>query len=164
MPSDPGDGDAAVQPRTAAAAERAFGAALLLLAAAVAWLARGYTVAFIADPVGPRAVPLLAAALIAAGATRVVLRPAAAVAWPPRSVLRRLGAVVLALALYPLLLPQLGFVAATGALMWALAIPFGGRGLRAAAVAFAVAGGMYALFVYALGVPLPVGRLFLRAP
>ena len=144
-------------------AERWVGVVLLLLAVAAAWLARGYRVSFIADPVGPRAFPLLGAALIAIGATRMVARPVAHAVWPTGGMFVRLAAAATALALYPLLLPLLGFITATGALMWALALLFGGRGVGAAVTAVLIAAGMYALFVYALGVPLPIGRLFLKA-
>lgn len=148
---------------SSAAAERWIGAVLLLCAVAAAWLARGYRVSFIADPVGPRAFPLLGAALVAIGAARMLVRPAARAVWPAGGLLVRLAAAAAVLALYPLMLPLLGFIAATGALMWALALLFGGRGARAVFTAFLIAAAMYALFVYALGVPLPIGRLFLKA-
>jgi putative tricarboxylic transport membrane protein len=146
-----------------AAPERWIGVVLLLLAIAAAWLARGYRVSFIADPVGPRAFPLLGAALIAIGAARMLVRPAVRAVWPTGGLLARLAAAAAVLALYPLVLPLLGFITATGALMWALALLFGGRGIRALVIAVLIAAAMYALFVYALGVPLPIGRLFLKA-
>jgi putative tricarboxylic transport membrane protein len=143
--------------------DRWLGALLLLLAATAAWQARGYRVAFIADPVGPRAFPLVAAALVALGGGWIALRPATGAGGPARAPIARLGAAAAALALYPVALPVLGFITATGALMWLLALLFGGRGVRAALAGLLIAAAMYALFVYALGVPLPIGRLFLRA-
>jgi putative tricarboxylic transport membrane protein len=142
-------------------ADRRAGVVLLVLALAVAWTARDYRVAFIADPVGPRAFPLVAALLVAMGAVPLVLRPLPAAAWPRGAVRVRIATAAGALALYPLLLPWLGFIATTGSLMWVLALLFGGRGGRAALAAFGMALGMYVLFVYALGVPLPIGALFL---
>jgi putative tricarboxylic transport membrane protein len=147
----------------ARALDRPVGVALLVIAAITAMAAWGYRVNFIADPVGPRAFPLLGAALIAIGAGRIVWRPATHAALPARATLARIAAAAGALAVYPLVLPTFGFIAATGALLAALAALFGARGSHGAVTGFAMAVAFYVLFTYALGVPLPIGRIFLRA-
>lgn len=141
--------------------DRVAGGLLLLLAGAVALAARGFVVGFPADPVGPRAFPLLAAAILALGGLRLVFRPAPDPDWPPRGDARRLALAAGTLAVYPVLLPFLGFVATTGLVVTALSLLFGGPPVRSVGAAFLFAGGLYLLFVYALGVPLPVGNLFL---
>ncbi|TVP44077.1 MAG: tripartite tricarboxylate transporter TctB family protein [Gemmatimonadales bacterium] len=141
---------------------RVAGAGLLVLAAVAAWLARGYTVNFIADPVGPRAFPWVAAGLIAVGATFMLLRPEER-AGPslPSGRLRPFLLALVALGLYPVLLPLLGFITTTAGVMWVLARLFGGRAVPSAAASLGLAAAMYLLFVYLLSVPLPLGRLFL---
>ncbi len=152
-------------------AERWAGALLLtvtLLAGIAAW---GFRVNFIADPVGPRAFPLVALALMAVGAGWMVWRPEGrgmAEAEPeagepslPRTPILRVLPALLAMALVPVLLPTLGFVVSVGGVMWVLALLMGGRMGPAALAALALAGGLFLLFVYGLGVPLPVGELFL---
>jgi putative tricarboxylic transport membrane protein len=140
--------------------DRIAGAILLLLAAGVAWEARTFVVGFPADPVGPRALPLFAASILALGGVRFLLRPDPGPSWPDRSDQGRLAAAVGLLAAYPVLLPTLGFVATTGGAVTALSLLFGGPRLRSVGAAFLFAGGLYLLFVQLLGVPLPLGSLF----
>jgi putative tricarboxylic transport membrane protein len=148
-------------PVRAPASDRLAGGGILLLAALVAWESRRFVVGFPADPVGPRALPLFAAALLAASATGLLLRPAPDPRWPEPHLAGRLGAAVLLLLVYPLLLPLVGFTALTGAVVGLLSLLFGGPPLRSFAAAFAFAGGLYLLFVHLLAVPLPIGELFL---
>lgn len=153
-------------------AERLAGGALAALGLAAAWMALGFRVTFPADPVGPRALPLFAAGLMALGGAFLLFRPRSAApdaradvpTAGPRPDLHpglRLGAAVAVFAAYPAVLPLAGFVAATGGAMGVLAVLVRGPPLRAFAAAFALAGALWLLFALALGVPLPVGRLFL---
>lgn len=146
-------------------AERWVGVLLLLFALLGAGVAWGFRVNFIADPVGPRAFPLAALALIAAGALRMVARPVEERADADESTPDlRIGAALLTMAVVPLLLPTLGFVVAVGAAMWVLAVLMGGRVGPSALAAFGLAGGLFLLFVHGLGVPLPVGSLLALLP
>lgn len=140
---------------------RVAGALFLLLALATAWLARAFRVTFPADPVGPRALPLFAASLLALGGVALLSRPGPRSPPSPGDVRLRLALAVAVLAAYPIALPAVGFVATTGAAMSALALLFGGPPMRGIASSFVLAGGLYLLFAYGLGVPLPIGRLFL---
>lgn len=180
--------------------DRRVAAGILTAAALAAWISRDFRVSFLVDPVGPRGLPLVAAGLLLAGASWMVLRPGArtgpegrdaaggsdAIAplesdarrdagedagqdagqdvhhsAPPKAGRGPLGAALATLFLYPALLPVLGFPLATGFALWALARPLGARGWWGAVVSFGLAGGLYLVFVYLLGVRLPVGRLFL---
>jgi putative tricarboxylic transport membrane protein len=141
--------------------DRATGAILLVLAGAVALATRAFVVGFPADPVGPRAFPLLAAGILMLGGLRLLLKPDPDPQWPSPGEAGRLALAAGALLVYPLLLPFLGFVTTTGAVVTSLSLLFGGPPLRSAGAAFLFAGGLYLLFVHALGVPLPMGALFL---
>lgn len=145
----------------ALASDRAIGAALIVVALFHAGLASRYVVTFVADPLGPRAAPFLLAALLAVLGGWILLRPAPdardAIEHPPSP---RSARAVAALLGYALLLPWLGFVLSTALLSGALARLAAGPALRAAALGTAFAGALYYLFVFALDVPLPVGRLF----
>lgn len=141
--------------------DRAAGTILLILAGAVALATRAFVVGFPADPVGPRAFPLLAAGILALGGLRLLLKPDPDPDWPTPREAGRLALAAAALLAYPLILPVLGFVATTGVVITALSLLFGGPPLRSAGAAFLFAGSLYLLFVHALGVPLPVGALFL---
>jgi putative tricarboxylic transport membrane protein len=141
--------------------DRLAGTALLLLAGAVALASRGFVVGFPADPVGPRALPLFAAALLAGAALPFLLRPGPEPRWPEAHLALRLAAATALLLAHPLLLATTGFIVTTGGVITALSLLFGGPPLRSAMAAFAFAGGLYLLFVHALGLPLPIGSLFL---
>ena len=141
--------------------DRIAGAVLILLGAVVAWVSRGFVVGFPADPVGPRAFPILAAAILALGGAWLLLRPGRDPEWPDRTDGLRLVGAAGVLLIYPLVLPFLGFVLTTGGVVTGLSLLFGGPPLKSAGAAFLFAGGLYLLFVHLLGVPLPVGSLFL---
>lgn len=143
------------------ASDRAGGIALVAVAVAVALEARTFTVGFLADPLGPKAVPLLTAALIGVGGLWLALRPRHRATWPAREVVGRIGLVVGSFLLYAALIPILGFLVATTLEMSALSRLFGSRWGAGIASALAFTLVLYALFVYALGLPLPIGSLFL---
>lgn len=147
-------------PRT----DRIAGGALLLFSLWVAWESRSFVVGFPADPVGPRALPLFSAGILAMGGLVLFARPEADPRWPEtHTFVRLLGAVGLLL-LFPVVLPALGFIATTTGVMAGLSLLFGGPLLRSAGGALLFSGALYLLFVYALGIPLPIGRLFLAGP
>jgi putative tricarboxylic transport membrane protein len=139
--------------------ERGIAAGLLGFALGYALLASGYTVSFVADPLGPRAAPFLLATLLVLLSLWILAYPpqseAASAAPHPRSM-----AAVVGLALYAALMPWLGFVLATALLTAALARLAQGPPVRAAALGTAFAAVLYYLFVFALDVPLPIGRIF----
>jgi putative tricarboxylic transport membrane protein len=141
--------------------DRVAGALLVVAALVVAWVSRGFVVGFPADPVGPRALPLFAAGILAAAAGALLVRPGPDPRWPEAHVALRMGLATLVLFAYPALLPLTGFILTTGAAITLLSLLFRGPVLRSAGAAFLFAGGLYLLFVYPLGIPLPIGRLFL---
>ena len=62
--------------------DRIAGLVGLLTAVAIALEARGFTVDFLTDPLGPKALPLFGAAMLAGGALLVLLRPEPSPSWP----------------------------------------------------------------------------------
>lgn len=143
------------------ARDRIIGALLIAFALAYAALASGYVVTFVADPLGPRAAPFLLAALLVVLGAWILLRPSPAgddaVAHPPS---RNTVPAIAAFLMFAALLPWAGFVLATALLCAALAKLAAGPPLRGFVVGAAFAGTLYYVFVFALDVPLPVGRLF----
>lgn len=145
---------------TARAGDRVAGAALVALALGAAFEARTFTVGFLTDPVGPRAIPLVAAALLGAAGVAILRQPATGGGWPGPGRWRGLALAALSLLAYAALLAPLGFVLATTLEVAFLSRLFGGRPWRSllAALGFTVV--LYVLFVHGLALSLPTGRLF----
>lgn len=148
--------------------DRWLGAVLVLVGMAIAATARGFTVGFLVDPVGPRALPYLVAALLVLGGGALLVRRTSAggeargPASPKR--LAAQGSCVAVLLLYAATLPLVGFVPSTVVATGALARLFGGRWLPGLAVGLAFGLGLYGLFAYGLSLELPVGLLFGNRP
>ena len=137
-------------------------AAVVLTAAAIALEATTFDVMFPTDPLGPKAFPLLAAFLLAIGGMALLregLREGAG-GTPVNAVTGARDRILLAtvsFVAYAFLLAPLGFVLATVLEFALLARLFGGTLVRGAAVGLAFAVLLYLLFVYGLGLPLPLG-------
>jgi putative tricarboxylic transport membrane protein len=148
---------------TTGRSDRIAGGLCVVAAVGIALVARTYRVGFVTDPIGPRAMPWLAAALLGSGGVILGLRPGPEPDWPPPGPTRRgIAIAVLSLALYAILIGPFGFVLATTLLMTALARVFGGRLVPGLLAGAAFSGVMWLLFVMGLGVPLPIGMLFTR--
>ncbi|MEX0836685.1 MAG: tripartite tricarboxylate transporter TctB family protein [Gemmatimonadota bacterium] len=152
---------------------------VVLASAAIAVEATTFDVAFPTDPLGPKAFPVVAAVLLAIGGLALVRsaradrakagagRPAAGGGEPDTSDLggpepgaaRRIAVGTVSFIVYAFLLAPLGFVLATTLEFTVLARLFGGPLARGAAAGLVFALLLYALFVYGLGLPLPLGIL-----
>lgn len=133
------------------------GAAILATAAAVALEARTFTVNFPTDPLGPAAFPLVAAGLLALGGLALLFEKDEEVEPLEAGAALRLSLASASFVVYALVLAPLGFLPATALEFAALAVLFGGRPLSslAAGVGFSVV--LFVVFVFALGLPLPLG-------
>jgi putative tricarboxylic transport membrane protein len=141
-------------------------AAAGLLGLVASWEAWGYRVAFITDAAGPRALPLFAASLLVLGALGLVIRPEdgpVGASISGGAGLRRPLAAAALLFVIPVAIPWLGFIVTAGGAMAGLAMLLRGRPGPALFAGLTTAAALYALFVYALGVTLPVGSLFLAS-
>ncbi|MEJ2205138.1 MAG: tripartite tricarboxylate transporter TctB family protein [Gemmatimonadota bacterium] len=140
--------------------DRAAGVALAVLGVAVGAEATTFDVAFLTDPVGPKALPLVAAAIFALTGIFVLLRPGPSPAWPTRTVVLRMVAAVAIFAAYALVLGTLGFTLSTTLCVGALSILFGGPVLRSLVAAMLLSVALWYLFTWVLGLPLPLGALW----
>ncbi|VXB70724.1 tripartite tricarboxylate transporter TctB family protein [Pseudomonas sp. 8O] len=136
---------------------RLFAAIWLLLCAGLAVIAWGFQAPFAYDPVGPRAYPLLLLALMGAGAAWLVFKPGADTEKLTRQALLRSGLCILTLLAYALLFEPLGFVLSTALATFVLGLLFTGRALPCLISGVLMGVLLYALFDYALDVPLPLG-------
>jgi len=140
---------------------RIAGGILLTAAIAIAVEASSFEVAFLTDPVGPKALPFLVAAIFAVGGLAQLLRPDIDVAWPESVVLKRMAGAAGAFVGYAVVLPYVGFFLSTTAVVTALSVLYGGPPLKGTLAAATLAGALWLLFVSVLGLPLPIGDLWM---
>lgn len=137
--------------------DRLLGALTLALAIVIGLESLTFTTSFPTDPLGPKAFPLVSAALLALGGAWVAARPG-------RERVQRLPRVVwlgaASFVVYALLLQPVGFFLATLLEMVVLSTLFGGRPFRSAVAGAVFVGALYLLFAIGLGLPLPLGSLF----
>lgn len=137
-------------------------AALVLLGVAVAYGVGGATIeyAFSSDPLGPRAVPVMLAAVLAGLSLLYLAWPGSVEALPTGPALVRILAIPAILVLSVMLFEPLGFAGSIFVLTLGVALVFG------APVKYALlgAGGQtllwWVLFAYVLQVYLPTGSIF----
>lgn len=133
----------------------AFGAAATVLALEAAT----FRVSFPTDPLGPAAFPLAGAALLALGAASLWIPGAAEARGVDPAGGLRIAVAAGSFILYAVLLAPLGFVVATALEFAVLAMLFGGRPFGSALAGTVFALLLFWLFVYGLGLPLPLGIL-----
>ncbi len=139
--------------------DRIFGFVGLLLALGYVWAALIIEESFLSDAVGPKAFPLIIAAVLGVSSLVIIARPDKAPQWPALGRLMEVGAAVIVMILYANLLPELGFVIST-----ALAATYLTWRLGTAPVSSVVSGcltsvGIYAAFHLVLGLSLAKGPL-----
>jgi putative tricarboxylic transport membrane protein len=136
------------------------GFVLLGLAGGVAAEATTFTVGFPTDPLGPAAFPFLSVALLVVGGLAFLRETGSVMEALDPDALARLSAATASFVAYALVLDPIGFVPATTLEFGVLAWLFGGSLLKGltAGVGFAVV--LFAIFVYGLRLPLPLGMLF----
>jgi len=140
--------------------DRVAGVLLALLGLAVGAEATTFDVMFLTDPVGPKALPLVSAAIFVGAGALLAGRPGTGGAWPSRAVLIRMAGAVAAFGVYAALLAPLGFVVATTATVASLSLLFGGPWKQSVAAASALSVVLWYLFVWLLGLPLPLGDVW----
>ena len=118
-----------------------------------------FRVSFPTDPLGPAAFPLLGATLLLFGAASLWMPGGEEAAELDPAGGRRILAASGSFILYAALLAPLGFVVATTLEFTLLALLFGGRPAAGALAGTAFALLLFGLFVYGLGLPLPLGLL-----
>ena len=109
--------------------QRIFAGIWLVFSVLMAWMARRFEVQFAYEPVGPKAWPLALAAMMAAAALYLLLRPGDEPHWPARPVQLRVVALATALLMYAYVFQWLGFPLATALMTIVVGRLFGGRWL-----------------------------------
>jgi putative tricarboxylic transport membrane protein len=140
--------------------DRIAGVVLLVFALVFGGLALSIEVPLAYEPVGPKAFPLIVLSVIALAAVYIFARPDAEPEWPTRPVALRAAGIIAALVAYVFLLQPIGFLAATVACVFAIAVLFGGSWREGLLGGFGIAGGVYVAFVYLLDFRLPGGSLW----
>lgn len=137
--------------------DRLLGAAALAVATIMLAFGYGLQAPFAYEPVGPRAFPLIAAAMIALCGIILVVRPGepdeTVTAGPGRAIAALSGSLLG----YALLFQPLGFVIATTIFMIPIAMIFGAKWWQGGMAGIVLAISSYVLFDRVLEVVLPVG-------
>lgn len=140
--------------------DRILGAVCMLLAVSMAWAAQSYVAEISYEPVGPRAFPMLLAALLAAGGLWLLFKPAEG--QPPRYAQVPLKLVALTLGtvfFYAFAFETLGFPLATALMAVPIGMAFGGKPLKCLAAGLVLGVGCFFMFDRLLDVVLPAGLL-----
>ncbi len=140
--------------------DRIFGILMLVLAVAYGWGATQFPEPFGgAESVGPETFPQLLAVVLALTSLYLIVKPDPDNAWPAGRTAMELVIAVLVLIAYTLLLQPLGFIIATllavGTLCWRM----GAAPVRAYVTGLVAGVVVFALFTFALDLPLPLGLL-----
>ncbi|WP_417686699.1 tripartite tricarboxylate transporter TctB family protein [Roseibium sp.] len=139
--------------------DRIFGAIGLLVAIGYAWAALIIEESFLSDAVGPKAFPLIIAAVLAMASIAIFLKPDAEPRWPSLSRFMEIAAAVLVMVLYALALPEIGFVIATAVAASYLTWRLGTAPLFSLVSGTATSLGIYVVFHLVLGLSLAKGPL-----
>lgn len=139
--------------------DRLLGVAALLLAAFLTWQGWGLQAPFAYEPVGPRAFPLLLAAVIGLCGVWLVVKGGFAAEANPPGANGRIALLVGLVAGYALLFQWLGFVVSTALMVVAVGRLFGGSWRNCAIGGVSMGVLFFLLFDKLLDVVLPTGIL-----
>lgn len=139
--------------------DRILGMLAVVLAAAMGFAAWGYAAQVEYEPVGPRAFPLLLAALIGLCGAWLVLRPSHHAAFGNREQMRNVAICAAAVLAYAVVFQVLGFVIATALMAIPVGRLFGGSWRQSMLTGVGMGVVMYVLFDRLLDVVLPMGLL-----
>jgi putative tricarboxylic transport membrane protein len=139
--------------------DRIFGVIGVLLAIAFAWSALIIEESFLSDSVGPKAFPLIIAAVLGITSLVIALKPDANPTWPPMMRLLEIAAAAVVMMLYATLLPELGFLIATALAAAYLTWRLGTKPLQSLLVGVLTSGGIYVIFHLVLGLALAKGPM-----
>jgi len=113
---------------------------------------------YMADPLGPRAFPLLLATALAIFSLYLIFKPDPDPNWPPKRVLLAQLSMLVSFVVYSYALAPLGFLLATTLEMTWLSRLFGADWRSGFLGGLGLALSLYVIFVFGLGIPLPLGH------
>ena len=134
--------------------DRMTGLIVAVLALAFAAGASQLEEPFFADPLGPKAFPLLVSAVAFLAGATMVMRPDAEPAWPGLATLIRLAIATIILVAYAHALKPLGFLLPTAIASAALSYQIRPRARQSVVIGLALSAGLFVIFKYALGLGL----------
>ena len=137
--------------------DRIFGGVCVVLAAAYVYFALQVQTAFISDPLGPKAFPVIIGVILAIGGTYAIARPDADPSWPGLGRLLEIGFAIAVMVAYTYALPTVGFVVSTTAAAGLLSWRLGATPLRAVIAGVSIAVGIFVVFRLILKLSLAVG-------
>ena len=117
---------------------------------------------FGSDSLGPRGFPVILAILIAITGVFLFFKTEHIARWPGRNEWVNLLSTVISFIIYAYLLVPLGFIAATTLETSFLSQRFGAKIWQAVVLGIGSSLFLYVLFVYALQIPLPIGKIFIQ--
>lgn len=140
--------------------DRITGGLLLLITLGYAYMGYHFKVGFMADPIGPKAFPLLIAGLLFLFILYILIRPDPEPQWPGLKIWLNMALVLFSLVIYAYALVPLGFIATTTLEVTILAVIFKGQLWKGIIASLVLSLTLYAGFVFLLDIPLPVGKIF----
>ncbi|WP_321338916.1 tripartite tricarboxylate transporter TctB family protein [uncultured Cohaesibacter sp.] len=139
--------------------DRIFGAVGLLLAALFAYSSMIIEESFLSDAVGPKAFPLIIAAILAISSLTIIFKPDVAPKWPTLPRFIELVAAIVVMVLYAEFLPIVGFVIATAVASTYLTWRLGTSVIQSFVVGISISVGIYVIFHLLFGLSLAKGPL-----
>lgn len=137
--------------------DRIFGIFGLLFAGLVVWATGRIEESFIQDPLGPKAFPLVIAALVALSSVVMLVKPDRNPAWPNLKKWLEMAITVGVMVAYAFVLPELGFVLSSALLAGFMVQRLGGTPLQSVVGGIVMSVGIFLVFTYALGLSLARG-------
>lgn len=139
--------------------DRIFGVIGLILAIGYAWAALIIEESFLSDAVGPKAFPLIIAAVLALASVAIFVKPDAEPHWPSLARFLEVAAAVFVMILYAIALPEIGFVIATALAATYLTWRLGSAPVSSVVCGVSTSLGIYVVFHLVLGLSLAKGPL-----
>lgn len=129
---------------------------LIVVVLALAYFASATTLGepFFADPLGPKAFPMLIASVGAVCGLVMLLKPDTEPQWPKLTTLFHLAIAVVALVLYAFALKPLGFLASTALAGMAVSYLIEAHPRNAVITGVALSGGLFLIFKFIFGLSL----------
>ena len=134
--------------------DRIFGLVALFVALGYIASATQIQTSFLADPVGPKAFPMLVGAVAALASLVMIIRPDPDPDWPVGRTWIALCVAVIVLIVYAYALKPLGFLLPTAIAAGILSFQISPRAVPAALAGVGLSIGLFLLFKYALGLGL----------
>jgi putative tricarboxylic transport membrane protein len=144
------------------AADRIFGAVMIVLALGYILSAMNIQTSFMSDPVGPRVFPYMVAGVVIICALVMLLKPDPNAEWPAPAMALKIGAALVLLVGYALVIRPLGFILPTVIASAVLSYMISPRLVPAGLAGLGLGIGLYVLFKVVLGlglVALPRGLM-----